>query len=104
MLTDSEFRNRVVIARLHEMFTSAPFFDITSLRSMIDMLEQPELLSTRSFKSLRALHCISWSGMDPQLREAVQERCLQLFNVDREAADAYLREREPWYKQMLSRK
>lgn len=76
----TEFQHRACAAGLVKML-NAKHFSICDLDALAKAMGREGSLAGRDYASLRALHCVDWADMGPELTTMVREKCLELLGL-----------------------
>lgn len=71
------FENEAIRIALLKMFRPGGWLDICTIDECLKLARchAPE----RTYSALRAMHCVSWSAMTPEMRQMTAETILGLF-------------------------
>lgn len=61
------FKQLAVLAGLKKLLITSNYFDMALLRTLLEATARTEGMTTERAELLRALHCIPWSEMGPEL-------------------------------------
>jgi hypothetical protein len=87
----TEFQQHALSAGLVKMFVSK-HFDICTLDSLAKLADVQT--GGKDYQALRAVHCIDWGDMSPQLATQVREKCLEILGLPPQIIDITTRERQ----------
>lgn len=79
---DMEPNVRLALLGLEHMFKDKSFFSICTVDACIKVLEPT--FNQRDYEALRALHCMDWSSMTPDMKKLVRKQVCDLLNIQLE--------------------
>jgi hypothetical protein len=98
MNDSTEFHRRAAVAATTKMLTGK-HFSICDLDAIAATIGRKQALSGQDYAALRAVHCMDWADMGPDLARMVREKCLELLGLPPEVVEmdrpAPHREKEP---------
>lgn len=83
----TEFHRRAASVALVKMFHGSRHFSVCDLDAVADTLDRKAYLAGRDYAALRALHCVDWATMGPDLRRMVHEKCFELLGLPPQTID-----------------
>lgn len=82
----TEFQQRAcavaVIKMLHEKR-----FSICDLDAIAKAMGREFAMTGKDYAALRAVHCVEWADMGPELATMVREKCFELLDLPQAALD-----------------
>jgi hypothetical protein len=84
----SEFQQAAASAALVKMFAKT-HFDICTLDSIAETIGRKNLCAGPDYTALRALHCMHWAEMDPDLAQMTREACLRILGVPENVVEEF---------------
>lgn len=82
----TEFQGRAASVATVKMFMGQ-HFSICDLDAIAKTVGRQGFLAGRDYDALRALHCINWADMGPELTQMVRQKCLDLLGLPPEVID-----------------
>jgi hypothetical protein len=76
-MSNESFQDKAVKTALKDMFKSTGFFSICTIDKCCEILNV--IPDKKEYDLLNVLHCIHWNKMEPDFREEVFLRTLNLF-------------------------
>ena len=76
----SEFHRRAAAAATTKMLTGK-HFSICDLDAIAATIGRKSALAGQDYAALRAVHCMDWVDMGPDLARMVREKCLELLGL-----------------------
>lgn len=76
----TEFHQRSAAAALMKMFASS-YFDICILDAIAKTLGKQGRCAGRDYDALRAIHCMHWADMGPDLARMAKEKILEILEL-----------------------
>ena len=87
-MTDlTEFQQRACAVAVVKMLNGR-YFSITDLQAIGKTMGRESHLTGRDYEALRALHCVEWGDMGPDLARMTREKCLELLGLPAQIIDA----------------
>ncbi len=84
----SEFQQAAASAALVKMFASNRF-DICTLDSIAETIGRKNLCAGPDYTALRAIHCMNWAEMGPDLAQMARQTCLRLLGVPENVVEEF---------------
>lgn len=82
----TEFQQRAAAVALVKMLNGKSF-SICDLDSIAKTMGREASLAGKDYAALRALHCIDWADMGPDLTRMVGEKCLELLGLPQQTIE-----------------
>lgn len=76
----TEFQQRAAAVALRKML-SGPYFSVSDLDAIAETMGRKSSMGGQDYAALRALHCIHWSAMGPELAQMVRDKCCEMLGV-----------------------
>ncbi|MGM3410597.1 hypothetical protein [Ralstonia holmesii] len=76
----TEFQQRAAAAAVTKMLTGK-HFSICDLDSIAETMGRKSALAGQDYAALRAVHCMHWADMGPDLSRMVREKSLELLGL-----------------------
>ena len=89
----TEFQQRSAAVALTKMFRET-YFSVSTLDAIAVVLGRKAHCAGPDYEALRALHCVNWADMGPDLTRMAKEACLQVLGLPSSVVDAVATERE----------
>lgn len=89
----TEFQQRACAAGIVKML-SKKHFSICDLDALAKTMGRENRLAGKDYAALRAVHCVDWEDMGPELAGMVREKCFELLGLPTNIVDSECR-REP---------
>lgn len=83
----SEFQRRAAAAATTKMLTGK-HFSICDLDAIAVTIGRKSALAGQDYAALRAVHCMDWADMGPDLARMVREKCLELLGLPPQVIEA----------------
>lgn len=94
-MTDlSEFQQRACAAGVVKML-SGTSFSICDLDALAKAMGRKSALAGQDYEALRAVHCVAWSDMGPELTTMVREKCFELLGLPAAAIEGVCKHEAP---------
>lgn len=87
----TEFQQRACAVGVVKMLNGKSF-SICDLDALAKTMGRENMLAGKDYGALRAVHCVDWADMGPELSRMVKEKCFELLGIPQEAIDAACRE------------
>jgi hypothetical protein len=88
----TEFQQRAAAVATVKML-SGKSFSICDLDSIAKTVGRESALAGRDYSALRAVHCVDWADMGPDLSRMVREKCLEMLGLPPHTIDVLTPER-----------
>jgi hypothetical protein len=82
----TEFQQRAAAVATVKML-SGKGFSICDLDAIAKTVGRESALAGRDYAALRAVHCVDWADMGPDLSRMVREKCLDLLGLPPQTID-----------------
>lgn len=82
----TEFQQRAAAVATVKML-GGRHFSICDLDSIAKTIGREAELTGRDYAALRAVHCVEWGDMGPELAHMVREKCLELLGLPPQTID-----------------
>lgn len=82
----TEFQQRAAAVALVKMLNGKSF-SICDLDSIAKTMGREASLAGKDYAALRALHCVDWADMGPDLTRMVGEKCLELLGLPQQTIE-----------------
>lgn len=89
----TEFQQRACAAGVIKMM-NAKHFSICDLDTLAKTMGREEMLGGKDYAALRAVHCVDWADLGPELTTMVREKCFEILGLPQAAIDSVCK-REP---------
>lgn len=76
----TEFQQRAAAVAVVKML-SGKHFSVCDLDAIADTMGRKPFMSGKDYAALRAVHCVDWQDMGPELAGMVREKCLELLGL-----------------------
>jgi hypothetical protein len=76
----TEFQQRAAAVAVVKMLGGASF-SICDLDAIAKTVGRESQMAGRDYAALRAVHCVAWADMGPELALMVREKCLELLGL-----------------------
>jgi hypothetical protein len=76
----SEFQQRACAVVVVKMLGGTSF-SICDLDAIGKTMGRQSALAGRDYEALRAVHCVAWADMGPELSLMVREKCLEMLGL-----------------------
>jgi len=83
----TEFQQRAASAALVKML-GGKSFSICDLDSIAETIGRKSSMAGRDYAALRAIHCVSWADMGPDLARMTREKCFELLGLPPQVLEA----------------
>lgn len=76
----SEFQQRAAAVAVTKLLTGK-HFSICDLDAIAQTIGRKSAMAGQDYAALRALHCVDWVDMGPELARMTREKCLELLGL-----------------------
>ena len=76
----TEFQQRACSIGVVKML-SGTSFSICDLDALGKAMGRQQSMAGRDYEALRAVHCVAWADMGPELTTMVREKCFELLGL-----------------------
>lgn len=90
----TEFQQRACAVGLVKLL-SAKHFSICDLDALAKAMGRESSLAGKDYASLRAVHCVDWADMGPELTTMVREKCFELLGLPQAALEGVCKREAP---------
>lgn len=90
----SEFQQRAAAVAVTKMLTGK-HFSICDLDAIAATIGRKQALAGQDYAALRAVHCMDWADMGPDLARMVREKCLELLGLPPHVVEMATPEQKP---------
>lgn len=82
----TEFQQRACAVGVVKMLNGKSF-SICDLDAIAKTMGRESVLAGKDYGALRALHCVDWADMGPELTTMVREKCFELLGLPQAAIE-----------------
>lgn len=90
----TEFQQRACAVGVVKMLSGSSF-SICDLDALGKAQARQQALAGRDYEALRAVHCVAWADMGPELTTMVKEKCFELLGLPSSAIDSICTRESP---------
>lgn len=83
----TEFQQRACAMGVVKML-GGKSFSICDLDALAKTMGREQLMAGKDYAALRAVHCVDWADMGPELTTMVREKCFELLGLPQAAIDS----------------
>lgn len=83
----TEFQQRACAVGVVKMLNGKSF-SICDLDALAKTMGREQAMAGKDYGALRALHCVDWADMGPELTTMVREKCFDLLGLPQAAIDS----------------
>lgn len=83
----TEFQAQALTLSISKMFQGT-YFDICTFDHALKMLNRQNSLPAKDYQALRALHCVHWTDMGPEMARNTQIMVLETLGMQRMVEEA----------------
>jgi hypothetical protein len=76
----SEFQQRAAAVAVTKLLTGR-YFSVSDLDAIAQTIGRKSEMVGPDYAALRALHCVDWADMGPELARLTREKCLELLGL-----------------------
>lgn len=76
----TDFQQRAAAAAMVKMLEGR-YFDICTLDAIAKTIGRESAMAGRDYAALRAVHCMNWADMGPDLARMTREKCLEMLGL-----------------------
>ncbi len=82
----TEFQQRACAVGVVKML-SGKSFSICDLDALAETMGRKQQMAGKDYAALRAVHCVDWADMGPELTTMVREKCFELLGLPQAALE-----------------
>ena len=82
----TEFQQRACAIGIVKML-NRKHFSICDLDALAKTMGRETRIGGKDYGALRALHCMDWADMGPELAAMVREKCLEILGIPKDFID-----------------
>lgn len=90
----TEFQQRACAAAMVKILTGSKHFNVCDLDAIAETMGRKSALAGRDYAALRAVHCMDWANMGPDLARQVREKCFELLGLPPQTVEMVQPERK----------
>jgi hypothetical protein len=90
----TEFQQRACAVGVVKLL-NAKHFNICDLEALAKTMGREQMMAGKDHAALRAVHCVDWADMGPELTTMVREKCFELLGLPQAAIDSVCKREAP---------